>query len=111
MYSNLRTPGSGRSGSQPVFVNEVVGINATNPFLTPQIRNQLTFVNGVAQVRVNRSLSELGIIKADTERDTYQGQAGLRSKVTPAIKAEDRQSVGQGKSVSVRVDLGGRRCN
>ncbi len=86
MYSNVRTTGSSRVGSQPIFVNEVVGINATNPFLTPQIRNQLTFVGGVAQVRVDRSLAELGIITADTERNTYQGQLGLRGPITPAIK-------------------------
>lgn len=86
MFSNVRTTGSARSGSQPVFVNEVVGIRENNPFLTQQIRNQLTFVNGVAQVRVNRSLAELGIITADTERDTYQGLVGLRGPITPAIE-------------------------
>jgi outer membrane receptor protein involved in Fe transport len=86
MYTNVRTSGSARAGSQPIFVDEVVGIRADNQFLTPQIRNQLTFVNGVAQVRVNRSISELGIIEADTTRDTYQAQVGFRGAVTSAIK-------------------------
>lgn len=86
MFTNVRTTGSGRAGSQPIFVNEVVGINQTNPFLTPQIRSQLTFVNGVAQVNVNRSLAELGIVTADTTRDTYQGQLGFRGHITSAIK-------------------------
>ncbi len=86
MFTNVRTTGSGRAGSQPIFVNEVVGIDATNPFLTPQISSQLTFVNGVAQVRVNRSLAELGIVTADTTRDTYQGQFGVRGHITSAIK-------------------------
>lgn len=86
MFSHVRTTGAGRSGSQPVFVDEVVGINRNNPFLTPQISSQLTFVNGVAQVRVNRSLSELGIITTDTDRNTYQGQLGFRGQVTSSIK-------------------------
>ncbi|HYC04980.1 MAG TPA: TonB-dependent receptor [Azospirillaceae bacterium] len=85
MYTNVQTTGSSRSGSQPVAVNEVVNIRQDNRFLPDQARNLLTFVNGVAQVRVNRSLGELGIITADTERNTYQGQLGLRGPVTTDI--------------------------
>ncbi|MFM2043024.1 MAG: hypothetical protein RLY86_1600, partial [Pseudomonadota bacterium] len=85
MYTNVQTTGSSRSGSQPVAVNEVVGIRQDNRFLPAEARNLLTFVNGVAQVRVNRSLGELGIITADTERNTYQGQLGLKGDITPSI--------------------------
>ncbi|PTQ08226.1 TonB-dependent receptor [Sphingomonas oleivorans] len=104
MFSNVRTTGSSRSGSQPVFVNEVVGINENNPFLTAQIRDRLTFVNGVAQVRVNRSLAELGIITADTERDSYQGQVGLRGEITPAIRWD---TYGQYGRVSEKTTIHG----
>jgi iron complex outermembrane recepter protein len=86
MYSNVRTTGASRGGSQPVVINEVVGINASNPNIPVEARPLLTFVNGVAQVRVNRSLGELGIITADTKRDTFQTQIGLRGDITDAIR-------------------------
>jgi outer membrane receptor protein involved in Fe transport len=86
MVSNVQTTGSSRSGSAPVVVNEVVTITDTNPFLPAQARSLLTFVNGAAQVRVNRALGELGIITADTERNTLQAQFGLRGDITDAIK-------------------------
>lgn len=82
MFTNVQTTGSSRSGSQPVAVNEVVGIRQDNRFLPTEARNLLTFVNGVAQVRVNRSLGELGIITADTERNTYQTQLGFKGDLT-----------------------------
>lgn len=104
MYTNVRTTGSSRVGSQPVFVDEVVGIRENNQFLTQQIRDQLTFVNGVAQVRVNRSLAELGIITADTERDTFQGQVGFRGAVTSAINWD---AYGQYGRVSERTTING----
>jgi outer membrane receptor protein involved in Fe transport len=53
------------------------------PFLTDAIRNQLTFVNGTAQVNVSRSLAELGLVNYDTERNTLQVQGGLRGPLTP----------------------------
>ncbi len=102
MYSNVRTTGSSRGGSQPLVLNEVVGINDTNLFLTPAIRSQLTFVGGVAQVRVNRSLSEAGIVTADTERDTYQGQIGFRGALTANSKWDAYVQLGQ---VKERTDL------
>jgi iron complex outermembrane recepter protein len=102
MYSNVRTTGSSRGGSQPLVVNEVVGISTTNPFLTTAIRNQLTFVNGVAQVRVNRSIGEAGIVTANTERDTYQGQIGLRGDLTANSKWDAYVQLGQ---VKERTDL------
>lgn len=85
MYTNVQSTGAPRAGQQPIVIDEVVSIAATNPFLTPEIRNQLTFVNGAAQVRVNRSLGELGVQTADTERNTYQGQVGLRGPITEAV--------------------------
>ncbi len=102
MYSNVRTTGSSRGGSQPLVLNEVVGINDTNPFLTPAIRSQLTFVGGVAQVRVNRSIGEAGIVTADTERDTYQGQLGFRGDLTANAKWDVYVQLGQ---VKERTDL------
>jgi iron complex outermembrane recepter protein len=102
MYSNVRTTGSSRGGSQPLVLNEVVGINDTNPFLTPAIRGQLTFVGGVAQVRVNRSIGEAGIVTAKTERDTYQGQIGLRGALTANSRWDAYVQIGQ---VKERTDL------
>ena len=102
MYSNVRTTGASRGGSQPLVVNEVVGINSTNPFLTTAIRSQLTFVNGVAQVRVNRSIGEAGIVTAKTERDTYQGQIGFRGDLTANAKWDVYVQLGQ---VKERTDL------
>lgn len=86
MFTNVRTTGASRAGSPPVVVNEVVAITQNNAFLPQEARDRLTFVNGVAQVRVNRALGELGIITAETERNTYQGQFGLRGPITPAIR-------------------------
>jgi iron complex outermembrane recepter protein len=102
MYSNVRTTGSSRGGSQPIVLNEVVGINSTNAFLTPAIRSQLTFVGGVAQVRVNRSLSEVGIVLANTERNTYQGQVGLRGALTANSKWDAYIQIGR---VDERTDI------
>lgn len=86
LYTNARTEQSGTPGPNPPSINQTVGISATNPFLTDAIRNQLTFVNGVAQVNVQRSLAELGLITYHTERNTFQGQLGLRGPVTDNIK-------------------------
>jgi len=86
MYTNVRTVETGTPGAAPASVNQVVSISANNPFLTPQIRNELTFVNGAAQVNVSRSLAELGLISYDTERNTLQVQTGLRGPLTHAIK-------------------------
>ncbi|NIJ06733.1 outer membrane receptor protein involved in Fe transport [Sphingomonas vulcanisoli] len=86
LYTNARTQESGTPGPNPPTISQTVGINATNPFLTSDIRNQLTFVNGVAQVNVSRSLAELGLITYHTERNTFQGQLGLRGPITGNIK-------------------------
>jgi outer membrane receptor protein involved in Fe transport len=85
IFSNVRTTGGSRAGQNLVVVDEVVTISQSNPFIPAEARSLLTFVNGVAQVRVNRALGELGVIKAQTERDTTQFQLGLRGPITPAI--------------------------
>ncbi len=85
MYSNVKTTGAPRSGQVPVVVNDVFGINSSNTFLPAEARGLLTFVNGVAQVRVNRSFGELGAKTADNNRDTYQAQLGLRGTFTDSI--------------------------
>lgn len=86
MYTNTRTTETGTPGATPVSVNRTVSINQSNPFLTDAIRNQLTFVNGTAQVNVSRSLAELGLIEYHTERNTLQLQTGLRGPLTDAVK-------------------------
>ncbi|WP_052507712.1 TonB-dependent receptor domain-containing protein [Sphingomonas hengshuiensis] len=83
MFNNSRTTETGTVGATPVALNRTVSVSASNPYLTNDIRNQLTFVNGAAQVNVARSLDE--IIMYHTERDTYQVQTGLRGAVTGAI--------------------------
>jgi iron complex outermembrane recepter protein len=85
MFSNIKTTGASRTGQAPVVINEVYGIRSDNPFLPPEARSQLTFVNDVAQVRVNRSLGELGLVRANNDRDTSQVQIGLRGPLTAAL--------------------------
>jgi outer membrane receptor protein involved in Fe transport len=86
LYTNARTQESGTPGPNPPVIAQTVGINQNNAFLTPQIAGQLTFVNGVAQVGVSRSLAELGLITYNTERDTAQFQLGFRGPLAGAIK-------------------------
>ncbi len=86
MYTDANTQESGTPGPNPVSINQTVGIAQNNTLLTPQIASQLTFVNGVAQVNVNRSLAELGLITFNTERQTQQYQLGFRGPLTSNIK-------------------------
>jgi outer membrane receptor protein involved in Fe transport len=86
MYTNTRTSETGTPGATPVSVSRTVSINQSNPFLTDAIRNQLTFVNGAAQVNVSRSLAELGLITYHTERNTLQLQSGLRGPLTDSVR-------------------------
>lgn len=86
MYTNTRTEETGTPGATPASVTRTVAINATNPFLTDAIRNQLTFVNGTAQVNVSRSLAELSLVNYETERNTLQLQSGLRGPLTDATR-------------------------
>jgi len=86
MYTNSRTQETGTPGATPASVNRTVSISESNPYLTDDIRNQLTFVNGAARVNVSRSLAELGLINYETERNTLQFQTGLRGPLTNAVK-------------------------
>lgn len=86
LYTNVRSEESGTPGPNPPVVAQTVAISQTNPFLTDQIRSQLTFVNGAAQVGVNRSLAELGLITYNTERNTSQFQLGVRGALTDTLK-------------------------
>jgi iron complex outermembrane recepter protein len=86
MFSDVRTTESSESGFAPLAIDQTVGILSTNPFLTPAVRNELTFVNGVAQVNVDRSLGEAGILTDDTDRQTYQAQIGFRGPLWRNIK-------------------------
>ncbi len=85
LYTNARTQESGTPGPNPPTITQTVAINQNNPFITPQIASQLTFVNGVAQVGVSRSLAELGLITYHTDRTTTQYQLGFKGPVTPNI--------------------------
>lgn len=108
MYSNVRTQGGTRSGQNPPTTG-AAGINVqiaqTNPFLDPQARALLTFVNGVATVNVRRSLGEVGTTFADNDRETWQAQIGLRGRLTPAIRWDAYYQNGRSsESITVRND-------
>lgn len=85
MYSRVNTTGAPTTGQAPAALSGVYAINQSNPFIPAAVRNQLTFVNGVAQVQVDRSLGELGVISIDNQRDTWQFQLGLRGPLTSHI--------------------------
>jgi iron complex outermembrane recepter protein len=85
MYSNVRSTGASNSGQGPASFSGNVSISAANPGLTPEISSLLTFVGGVANVNVNRSFPEFGIITATNKRESWQGQFGLRGNITSAI--------------------------
>jgi iron complex outermembrane recepter protein len=85
MYSNVRSTGASNAGQGPASFSGNVSISATNPGLTPDISSLLTFVGGVANVNVNRSFPEFGIITATNTRESWQGQFGLRGNITSAI--------------------------
>jgi iron complex outermembrane recepter protein len=110
MFSNVKTTGAPRSGQAPVVINANYNINASNPFLTNDIRNRLTFVNGVANVTVNRSLGELGVITAENDRDTQQFQLGVKGALTDTITWDLYAQFGK-SSESVVVNGDGLRAN
>ena len=108
MYSKVETQGGTRSGQNPPTTG-TAGINVqiaeTNPFLDPQARAQLTFVNGFANVNVRRSLGELGPTFAENERDNIQAQIGFRGEITPAISWDAYYQYGRSKeSITVKGD-------
>ena len=83
-FTNVEVTGAGSTGQTPISVNEEVLISEGNSFLTPQIADQLTFVDGVATVNVERNLG-LGLQRTETSRDTLQFVGGLRGAITPNI--------------------------
>jgi iron complex outermembrane recepter protein len=95
MYSKVVSTGSPRSGQVPVVINENVNISATNTLIPAAARSLLTFVNGNAVVNVQRSLSELGVKTAETDRVTTQFQLGARFDITDAIKLDAYYQVGK----------------
>jgi iron complex outermembrane recepter protein len=108
MFSNVKTKGGTRSGQNPPTTG-TAGVNVqiaqNNPFLDPQARALLTFVNGFANVTVRRSLGELGTTFAKNNRDTLQGQIGIRGDLTPAISWDAYYQYGTSKeSVTVVGD-------
>jgi iron complex outermembrane recepter protein len=110
MFSNVKTTGAPRSGQAPAVVNANYNINATNPFLTADIRNRLTFVGGVANVTINRSFGELGVITAENDRDTQQFQLGVKGNLTDSITWDLYAQFGK-SSESVVVSGDGLRAN
>ena len=108
MYSTVKTEGGTRSGQNPPTTGSA-GINVqiaeTNPFLDPQARARLTFVNGFANVNVRRSLGELGPTFAENNRDNLQAQIGFRGNITPAIEWDAYYQYGRSKeSITVKGD-------
>lgn len=108
MYSNVKTRGGTRSGQNPPTTGAggiVVQISQTNPFLDPEARALLTFVNGSAAVNVRRSLGELGTTYAENNRNNFQAQIGLRGDIMPAITWDAYYQYGKSKeSITVKGD-------
>lgn len=85
MFSNVKTTGAPRSGQTPVVVNGPFQVAEANPFIPAAARPLLTFVNGNANVNIERSLSELGVKTAENDRDTWQAQFGLHGSFSTNI--------------------------
>lgn len=85
MISKNETTGAPRLGQAPAVVNGVYGINQNNPYFPAEAKALMTFVNGVAQVNINRSLGELGVQTARNDRSTSQVQLGLRGSFSDSI--------------------------
>jgi iron complex outermembrane recepter protein len=113
MYSGVKTRGGTRSGQNPPTTG-TAGINVqiaqTNPFLDPQARALLTFVNGFANVNVRRSLGEVGATFAENSRQNIQAQIGLRGDITPAIRWDAYYQYGRSKE-KITVKNDGVRAN
>jgi iron complex outermembrane recepter protein len=110
MFSNVKTTGAPRSGQAPAAVNANYNINASNTAIPANVRSQLTFVNGVANVTIDRSLGELGVKTAENDRDTSQVQVGLRGPITAAIGWEAYAQTGESKE-SITVFGDGAKAN
>jgi iron complex outermembrane recepter protein len=108
MYSGVKTKGGTRSGQNPPTTG-TAGVNVqiaqTNPFLDPQARALLTFVNGFANVNVRKSLGELGTTFAENDRKNLQVQFGLRGDLSTAISWDAYFQYGRSKeSITVKGD-------
>ena len=108
MFSNVVTVGAPRSGQVPVIVTGNFLIPASNTGIPAQARPLLTFVNGVANVGISRSLGELGVKTAENDRRTSQMQLGLRGAVTDAIGWDVYAQTGQSKESIVVIGDGQR---
>ena len=110
MFSNVKTAGAPRSGQVPVIVSGNFLIPASNTGIPAQARPLLTFVNGVANVGISRTLGELGVKTAENDRRTSQFQLGVRGAFTDAVGWDVYAQRGQSKeSIVVRGD--GLRAN
>lgn len=85
MFSKVKVTGAPTNGQNPPVVNAAYDIAQTNTFIPAAARPLLTFTNGVARVNIERSLGELGVLKALNERTTQQAQVGVRGTFTEAI--------------------------
>ncbi len=101
MFSNVKTIGAPRAGQAPAVVNAAYPISESNPFLPAQARSLLTFVNGRANVNVERSLGELGVLTAENDRTTWQAQFGLRGSFTPNIGWEVYAQTGRSEETII----------
>jgi iron complex outermembrane recepter protein len=105
MFSNVKTTGAPRSGQAPATVNGAFSIAESNPFIPAQARPLLTFVNGSANVNIERSLGELGVMTAENNRNTGQVQFGLRGAFSDALNWDVYTQVGQSdESITVFGD-------
>lgn len=86
MYAKVKVTGAGASGQTPISVNETVTLTSNNPFLSPAIRDRLTFdAAGNAQVNVERNLG-LGVQHTKAVREASQFQLGLRGFITDNLR-------------------------
>ncbi len=113
MYSKVNVKGAGASGQTPIFVNEQVTLTQDNPYITDDIRDQLTFdIDGNALVNVERNLG-LGVQYTDAMRDSLQFQLGLKGDINDELHFDIYGQYGQSDETAtiynnaVRYDKGG----
>ena len=97
MFSKVKTVGAPRSGQVPVILAANYSIPASNTHIPAQARPLLTFVGGVANVGISRSLGELGVKTAQNDRDTSQFQLGVRGAFTDAVNWDVYAQTGKSK--------------
>jgi len=100
MYSKVNVQGAGASGQTPIFVNEQVILTQDNPYLTDEIRNQLTFDdNGTASVNIERNLG-LGVQYTDATRDSLQVQLGLKGYLNDELSFDIYGQYGESDEIA-----------